>query len=166
MTANQNFLDELNIFRNEVLSALRFLYTELAIHAIATTDKKVLNALNSSPTFWNTILSALQHSTFITLGRIFDTDSKHTIHTLFKLAEKNKNLFSENSFIERWHASRDRSQIDHWLPEYLKTLYVPTNEDFRKLKKFISKQRRTYEEIYRPIRHHFGHRKYTKNVIM
>ncbi len=163
MSAEEKFLEELNIFRNEVLYTLKFLYTELAIHEIASKDKKVLKALNYSPTFWNTILSSLQNSTFITLGRIFDNNGKNSINTLFRFCENNKVLFTEEAFVNRWKKSSDRNQIDHWLPEYLKTLYVPKDSDFKSLGKFIENQKKLYKEIYRPIRDHFGHKLYKKN---
>ncbi len=164
MDTQKVFLEELNIFRNEVQSALRFLYTELTIHAKTAKNKRVLSALNSSPTFWNTILNALQHSTFITLGRIFDTKpNMHSIHTLFGIAQKNKNLFSKESFTDRWQSNEDKRTVDHYLQEYLKKVYVPNDEDFKKLKKFIAQQKRTYLDIYGPIRHHFGHKIYAKN---
>ncbi len=159
MTQEEKFLEELNIFRNEVILFSKFLYTELAIHEIANKNKKILGALNHSPTFWNTILSALQSSTFITLGRIFDPDSKkRTIHTLFKVAEQNKIIFTKESFESRWVRDRDKKQIEDWLPEYLKSVYVPTDNEFRKFRKFIADQKRVYKEIYGPIRHQFGHR--------
>ena len=40
---------------------------------------------------------------------------------------------------------------------------MPTSDDFRKLKKYIQSQKKTYQEVYAPIRHHFGHRIYIKN---
>lgn len=163
MSAEEKFLEELNVFRNEVLYALKFLYTELAIHEIASKDKKVLRALNYSPTFWNTVLSSLQNSTFITLGRIFDNNGKNSINTLFRFCDKNKDIFTEQSFVCRWKKSSDRSQIDHWLPEYLKTLYIPKDSDFKNLGKFIEKQKKLYKQIYRPIRDQFGHKIYNKN---
>ena len=163
MSSQNIFIDELNIFRNEVDSALKFLYTELAIHAIAIKSKQTLSSLNSSPTFWNTILSALQQSTFITLGRIFDVKSDHSIHVLRKFIEKNKNLFSKESFAYRWQKDADSNKIDSWLPKYLEGVYVPTDRDLRNFREFIAKQQKIYEEIYRPVRNHFGHRKYIKN---
>ena len=162
----QKFLEELNIFRNEVDSVLKFFYSELAIHSIASKDKKIINALNSSPIFWNTVLSSLQNSTFITLGRIFDTDpNNHTIHTLFKIAEQNKELFSREAFSGRWKRDQDKNskKLTDYLPTYLKGLYVPNDDDFRGLRRFISNQKRIYETVYGPIRHHFGHKKYTKD---
>lgn len=163
MSSEEKFLSELNIFRNEVLATLKFLYTELAIHEIKNKDKKVLFALNNSPTFWNTVLSALQHSTFITLGRIFDNNGKSTITTLIKVVKKNKNIFTKDSFRERWIKNSDKSKIDHWLPEYLKTVYIPLDKDFEKLSDFIDRQKQIYKKNYKPIRNHFGHKIYVTN---
>ena len=121
MTAEEKFLDELNIFRNEVESALKSLYAELAIHQIASGDKKVLKALNLSPTFWNTVLNGLQHSTFIILGRILDNDGKHTIRTLLKVTIANKNIFTEESFKNRFlKDSSDTVRTLEWYEEYRK----------------------------------------------
>lgn len=163
MQSEKEFLEELNVYKNEVLLALKYLYTELAIHEIAHKDKKILKTLNYSPTFWNTTLSALQQSTFLTLGRIFDIGSKHSIHKLYKLSEQNKYLFTKKTFRERWERNEDRTKINTWLESYLKTVYVPTDADFRKFKKTIKKLKNTYENIYRPIRDHFGHKIYVKN---
>ncbi len=165
MSKQQEFLQELNMFRNEVALVSRSLYMELAIHNIASKNKGVLKAMNYTPTFWNTVLSGFQSSTFITLGRIFDNDSKHNIHKLFRLAETNKSLFSRKAFEERWVKNKDRQSgdLDGYLPQYMKTFYVPDDDDFRKLNKFIATQQKVYENIYRPIRHHFGHRKYSTN---
>lgn len=164
MSSEEKFLEELNIFRNEVILASKFLYTELAIHEIASKNKKIKKVLNYSPTFWNTILSALQSSTFITFGRIFDIDpKKHSIHTLFRIVENNKELFTKKSFSDRWLKNEDKAKINDWLPEYLKKVYVPTDDDFRKFKKFIAAQKRIYDKLYAPIRHHFGHKIYNKN---
>lgn len=163
MSPKESFLEELNIFRNEVESALKFLYTELSIHAIGHKDKKVFDSINTTPIFWNTILNALQHSTFITLGRIFDIGSDHSIHVLRKLSENNIDLFSKESFKNRWLKDDDRKKVDHWLPGYIDNLYVPSVKDFRKFRLFIAQQQKIYEKIYRPVRDHFGHKKYSKN---
>jgi hypothetical protein len=163
MTKEKDFLSELNIFRNEALSAQKFVYTEIAIHNFAGNNKKILDALNYSPTFWNTILSALQHAVFITIGRIFDINSEHNIHILVKTVENNKDIFTKEAFSKRWLKNRDKEQISDYLPQYLKGVYEPTNADFRALRKSIKQMKKEYEKIYRPIRHQFGHNKFNTN---
>jgi hypothetical protein len=163
MSPDDKFLEELNIFRKEVILASKFLYTELAIKDIANKNKRVLTALNYTPTFWNTTLGALQNSTFITLGRIFDNNGKNSINTLLKVVKNNKNIFTKESFKNRWIKDRDRKQIDHWLPEYLKKVYIPTDKNLLDLSSFIEEQKKVYKQLYRPIRDQFGHKIYNKN---
>jgi hypothetical protein len=165
MSLEEKFLTELNIFKNEVILLSKYLYMELTIRTVATTNKRILTTMNKTPTFWNTVLSGFQNSTFITLGRIFDTNSKHNIHILFKVIEDNKFIFSKKSFEKRWLNNEDvkNSKMASYLSEYMKNFYEPTDKDFRELKKLISKQKKIYETIYRPIRNHFGHKKYSTN---
>lgn len=165
MTADQKFLNELNIYRNEVQSALRFLYTELAIREIGSKRKGVLNAMNAAPTFWNTILSSLQHSTFITLGRIFGT-GRHNFNTLLRSIESNWQMFTKEAFTERWESNPDKRQVDHYLQTYLKKVYEPTPQDLDELKKYFDEQREKYHSIYYDIRQHFGHRLYVRKEDM
>ncbi len=165
MSSEEKFLLELNIFRNEVILLSKYLYMELAIHVIVNKNKHILSTMNRTPTFWNTVLSGFQNSTFITIGRIFDNESKHNIHTLFKVVENNKSLFSKKSFKKRWVNNEDKKtdKMNSYLKKYMESFYEPTDDDFRKFKKFISKQQKIYENIYRPIRHQFGHKKYSTN---
>jgi hypothetical protein len=156
------FLEELNIFKNEVYIVIKSLYTELAIGAIATNDSKVMSALNTSPTFWNAVLGSLQQSTFITLGRIFEVDaSKHTLNTLMNIASTNIDLFSKEAFSQRWKI--DRTSLHDYLPEYLEKSYFPSVEEFRQFSKYVSKQKAFYKKTYAPIRIHFAHKMYVSN---
>jgi len=52
--AEKEFIYELQVFRTEADSALQFLYTFLAIHAVLRKDKQALRAVNKTPLFWNT----------------------------------------------------------------------------------------------------------------
>lgn len=163
MSHEEEFLKELNIFRNEIDSALKSLYTELAIHQIAVDDKKILNALNLTPTFWNTVLNGLQHSTFIIIGRILGI-SKHNIWSLYTITKNNKNIFTKESFERRFlKDNKDINKSEKWYSEYIKNIYVPSDSDFTKLKIFTEKQIKLYIKIYRPVRDHFGHKTHIYN---
>lgn len=152
------FKRELEIFRTESDAAVQFLYAWQTVNAVAGTDSSVHSALNKAPLFWNTNLGALQAATLLTLGRMFDPDpDNHSITRLLGLAHRNLQLFSKEALAER---KRELSpNADEWLPEYLNGVYVPSSDDFRKLKKYVATRRRTYEENYRPLRHqYFAHR--------
>jgi hypothetical protein len=152
------FKRELEIFRTESDVAVQFFYAWQTVNTVAGADRSVHNALNKAPLFWNTTLGALQAATLLTLGRVFDPDpDNHSITRLLCLAHRNLQLFSKEALAER---KRELSpNADEWLPEYLEGVYVPSSNDFWKLKKFIAIRRRTYEKNYRPLRHqYFAHR--------
>jgi hypothetical protein len=147
----QQFVRELEVFRTEVQSGTQFLYGYLAFNSILSEKKKVLNAINKTPLFWNTTMGALQTAFFIVLGRIFDQRSTHNIDRLLKLAQDNIGIFSKEALANR--KRRDSSNADEWLDDYLKTSYEPTSKDFHALRKKIKDYRKIYEANYRDIRH-------------
>ena len=158
------FKRELEIFRTEGDAAVQFFYTWQTVNAVAGSDQSVHRALNRAPLFWNTSLGALQSATLVTLGRMFDPDPKnHSITRLLSLAHSNLELFSKEALAER---KRELSaNADEWLQEYLKGIYVPNSDDFRRLKRHVSVRRRTYEENYRPLRHQFfAHRSASQRI--
>ena len=149
---------QLELFRTEAQSALQFFYAWDATHAVAAKDKAVFRLLNEAPLFWNTALGALQASALVALGRVFDPNTdNHSVTRLLTLAHANLDIFSKDALAAR--KRKLSSNADEWLPEFLDTAYVPTREDFRKLKRHVAIRRKTYEEKYRPLRHEvFAHR--------
>ena len=146
------FEAQLELFRTESESAIQFFYAWDATHAVAGKNKSVVKLLNQAPLFWNTALGALQASTFVALGRIFDPDqNNYSVTRLLALGHANLDIFSKEALAER--KRKLSSNADEWLPEYLKDVYLPKNEDFRRLKKHVAKRRKIYEQNYRPIRH-------------
>jgi hypothetical protein len=151
------FANELEVFRTEAESAIQFFYSWLAVHAVAGEHKEVYQLLNRAPLFWNTMLGALQTSTFIALGRVFDQQSTHNLDRLLKIAQSNMVIFSKVSLARRKRAGS--SNADEWLGEYLIDVYVPTAVDFRRLRSHVAKRRKIYEQNYRALRHHvFAHK--------
>jgi HEPN superfamily AbiU2-like protein len=158
LTPEAEFERELDIFRAESESAIQFFYSWQAVNAVASTDKSVRRALNRTPLFWNTSLGALQAATLVALGRVFDPEQKnHNVSRLLALAHANLDIFSKVALAGR--KKKLGSNADEWLSEYLRTVYVPTSEDIRRLKRYVSARRRIYEASYRDLRHKlFAHR--------
>jgi hypothetical protein len=155
--AEAEFERELEVFRTEAGTASQFLYAFLTVHAVAGDVPAVFKLLNTAPLFWNTNLGALQTSTFVTLGRIFDQDSTHNIDRLLKIAQDNPLIFSKAALGDRKRAASP-NRID-WLPAYLHAAYVPNPSDFRRLRKLVRKYRKIYEDKYRDLRHKiFAHK--------
>lgn len=112
------FANELEVFRTEAESGIQFFYSYLAVHAVAGEHKEVHRLLNRAPLFWNTALGALQTSTFIALGRVFDQQSKHNVDRLLKIAQSNMAIFSKEALAGR--KRRGSANADEWLDEYLR----------------------------------------------
>ncbi len=144
------FDHELEIFRTEVEAATQFFYAYLTVHAVAGDDVAVHRLLNTAPLFWNTNLGALQTSTFVALGRVFDQQSKHNVDRLLKIAQSNPAIFSKAALGARKQKA-DRT-ASSWLAQYLQNAYVPKTGDFRRFRSLVRKHRGTYEARYRDLR--------------
>lgn len=153
------FETQLELFRTEAQGALQFFYAWDATHAVAAKDKSVVRLFNQAPLFWNTALGALQISSLVALGRVFDPDTtnNHSITRLLAFAHANIDIFSKEALAAR--KRKLSANADEWLPGYLAAAYVPTGDDFRRLKRHVTMRRKIYEQNYRPIRHKvFAHR--------
>ncbi|MBZ0167817.1 hypothetical protein MELA_02903 [Candidatus Methylomirabilis lanthanidiphila] len=152
------------MFRGEAESAIQFFYAWRAVNEVASNNKEVVAILNKAPLFWNTSLGALQTSAFIALGRVFDQRSNtHNINRLLHIGEQNPEIFSLEALAERKRGVS--STADEWLDEYLRDAYVPTPNDFRRLRKHVATRRKIYEASFRPIRHKvFAHKQLSTQV--
>lgn len=148
------FTHELEVFRTEVDSAIQFFYAYLTINATLADNKKAHGLVNKTPLFWVTNIGALQTAFFITLGPIFDQKSEHNVDKLLKVAQEQYQdqyiIFSAKALEAR---KRDGSaNAEQWIYKYMKDIYVPTAHDFRRLRGYVKKYRRIYENGYRDIR--------------
>lgn len=156
------FVDSLNMFRNELDSVCKFVYTEITIPTVASKNKKVLLALNRNPLFWNTILSSLQHASFISLGRIFGS-GKQNIKNLLKCLKDNKEIFSKVNFKQRWLTEKGDTSISGYVDTYIKKVHEITDSDITNLENFINTLQDYYNDNYYKPRNHFGHRIFITN---
>jgi hypothetical protein len=157
LSVEEQFERELEIFRTEAETAAQFFYAFLAIHASAGARKPVYRLLNTAPLFWNTVLGGLQTAAFVALGRVFDQNSAHNLDRLLKLAQDNPQIFSRAALAQRKQGSASTPPV--WLADYMKRVYVPKPSDFRRLRGYVSKQRKIYIDKYRPLRHQvFAHK--------
>jgi hypothetical protein len=144
------FERELEIFRTEEEAGAQFFSAYLAVHNVAASSKSVYRLLNEAPLFWNTCLGALQTGAFIALGRVFDQKSPHNLDRLLGIAQKNPHIFSKKALGRRRQGANPNPP--EWLDDFLRSVYEPTPEDFRKLRDYVKKWRTVYENNYRDIR--------------
>jgi hypothetical protein len=125
-TTAQEFEQALEVFRTNVQSGAQVFYAYLSVHAMAREDNRVRRMLNRTPLFWNTSLGALQTTTFIALGRVFDRMTRHNLNALLQLADQNRQVFTKQPY--------------------------PTDADFRRLKAHAKRLNVIYDRGYRPLR--------------
>lgn len=161
-----SFLRELNFFRNETESLVRYVYSHGALNDVILSNKSVRKAVNYNPSFWNSVLFSFTDAMFIALGRIFDEENKegkkYTIHTLFRFIDNNKEIFSKETFSKRWEITH-KNMLDY-KDEYMLNVYEMKKEDWKKFKKLKSSLASDYKKFYRPIRDSIAHRLLTDNA--
>ncbi len=151
------FEKELEIFRTEASLCAMYYYAFLGIESVISSNRKLLDIVNETPLFWNANTSALQTSTFIVLHRIFDNKSKHNINKLLAIAKDNISIFSKTALADR--KRKFSNNADEWLDEYMVSVYVPEEKDFKRLSNNIARYRRIYENNYMKIRHmYYAHK--------
>lgn len=153
MTADEKFRQELEVFRTEEESGTQFFYAYLGVHAIAYDNENVHRLLNTAPLFWNTCLGALQTAAFIALGRVFDQGSTHNLDKVLRIAQENSQIFSKAALARRKHDGT--GERPDWLDDYLRNVYEPIPQDFRRLRAHVKRRRKIYEVNYRDVRHKF-----------
>ena len=142
----------LNLFRIEVITASQAFYTWKAINNIASSSREVHDALNKNALSWNIIAHSLQSTFFITLGRLFDIHGKSfSIHAFLRACIDNIDQFSKD-YLRNRKMEDQKGNEPTWLKQYIEDAYVPVKRDFELLIVETSKQQKTYEKVYRPIR--------------
>jgi hypothetical protein len=150
---------QLNLLSGEIGEAAILYHQYEALNRLALDDEAVPNVLNLEPQFWRAHQHCAQAMMFITLGRIFDSDDhNYTIQRLLNATTGNLDLFSRDALAAR---KRELSPGEEpiWLLDYLSDAWFPTEpNDVRFLKKELRPHWKTFDQIYRPIRHTIAHR--------
>lgn len=156
-----------NLFHDELIIAFRSFYGLINIKNIASADKEIRLALKRNTISWGIILHSLQITFFITLGRIFDKDpGSFSVYTLINTCISNIDQFSKEKLRERKIKEWDKDDLS-WADEYIEYAYVPSKDDFLRIKEEISKNQVIYENNYKKVRHKiFAHKdlKYINNT--
>jgi hypothetical protein len=146
-------------FREEFATAAHAFFLWKGINNCAAGDREIYRGINEQALSWNTITHSLQTTFFIALGRLFDTDEDaFSVHSYLRSCIDNIDQFSDAELRKR-KISGNNGRVPEWLDEYMKDAYVPTANDFQRLRGDLSKRQKQYEEIYRPIRNQiFAHK--------
>lgn len=146
----KEFVNRLESFCKDIENTIAFFFAFLSIRRIIIQNEKILKIINKTPFFWTLIEKALINSFYISLAKIFDQKSHYNLDKLIKFAQKNIEIFSCEYLKKRKSMSSPNSS--EWLKDYMKDVYVPKANDFRRLKKYIKKYRKIYKDNYEDIR--------------
>lgn len=162
MTASpedQAYVKALGVFEKQVGEATHIWFAASAINQVAVRNKDTENAINLTPSFWRTVHGALQQHTLVAIGRIFDQSRKtpKNIDTILRLTfDGRETVFAKKSIEAR--KRRTSGNADEWIGTYLKSVYIPTQADFKRFSRLVKKYRKIYQAQYEPIRHkHIAH---------
>ncbi len=158
----QLFLEELEIYRQEVAQCAQYLYAYLSIHALSANDN-IRRGLNEEALFWNTMLGSLQTSIFISLGRVFDANNLHGPVALARMLRAAQALFSRAS-LEARKRPVFGDKVNE-LQEYLDGTNIPAEREFRRFERLARGYTEQFNSTaYRELRSKvFAHKVYTRN---
>jgi hypothetical protein len=144
LSDESEFEDELAIFKVEHETAQQYFFSYASLRGIAASNSAVLRSMNATPLFWLTVESAMLLSTFIALGRIFDSDSPHNPARLMKNSTERRAIFSREALAARRRAA-GLSADD-------RDAFEPSKDDFESLCEQIEENRKIYNARYRKVR--------------
>jgi AbiU2 len=146
------YWNQIQLLSIEIEDAVTIFHTYEEMNRLASEDRKILDLLNEDALFWKVQAYSLQTSLFIILGRIFDTSSGAlSIHKVVNATICHPEFFSRESLARRKSTS---GPPPNWLRTYLASVWVPQDSGaLRFLKKGLVPYQKTFEAVYRPIRH-------------
>ena len=141
-----DYQEQYRVFQSEVLLGFKNIVSHYALSIYLKEREDVLDQL---PSFWTYTLHNLTTLSFLTLGRIFDPNSKFSIDKMMSSLGQNIDYFSFENVL-----NRKENQYD--IIEYLSDRDNPDEfnlDDYRSIKQLKKKLQRKYQTSYRDFRH-------------
>src|ERR1700689_4383650 len=141
-TPEQVFLQRLEALQRDARAAARYAYVGSSINFIANQNPALPPILDRDAGFWNTVLGAMQTSSIVALGRIYDSRKDVlSADRLVKYVITYPGIFSRAALGARK------------TPEYAADAFEPRAVDFKPLQDTLDGYTSLYESTIGPIRH-------------
>lgn len=150
LAIEKEFKEHLDMFTSEVESVNQFYYASMAIQHAYSVDLEIRGILDEFRLVTLTMLGSLQTSLLVTLGRIFDDESKYSIHKLIQFMREHPWMFSTDALRARKLRIAHPSPVDTWIDTI--DSYPCTNEVFPELSRLVRPHRKMYESKLSHIR--------------
>lgn len=150
LIVENEFEERLNMFTSEVESANQFYYASMAIHHTYSIDQEVKKTLDEFRLVTLTMLGSLQTSLLVTFGRIFDDESKYTVHKLLQFMRKHQEMFTTEALHARKARLAKPASVEAWIDQFQS--YPPSEEVFTEFGRLLRPHRKMYESKLSGIR--------------
>lgn len=141
-TTEQIFLQRLEALQRDARAAARYAYLGSSINFIANQNRALVPILDRDAGFWNTVLGAMQTSSIVALGRIYDSRKDVlSADKLVKHVTTYPGIFSRVALAARKGSS------------YAANAFEPRAADFTPLQEALDQYTGLYESTIGPIRH-------------
>ncbi len=138
--------EQIDNLRKETETTLRVLYA-LKQFRLFITKQEDVEKLNENADFWLIYESSLRTNLFVGIRRLYEGKyDTFNFHTFMFHCIKNVDLFSKESLRERKMAAS--ANADEWIDDYMKDVYEPTEEDFKKLARGVRNNSKKMKGIY------------------
>ena len=149
-------MQALRTFKRQADDCVAALYAYLTIHTVAGASRPIREHVNENALFWNIALHALQSALILALGRVFEHNTPHNIHTFMQVTSDNRIAFLRVALGRRKAAIFDRDP--EGLKSYIREARSPRPGDFSRVAARVREHRKAYLASYRVLRHHvFAH---------
>ena len=146
--------DYLREYTDEVaiLTQSYFVWKLLNQHIQSNPD--LFKVLNENSSTWSVILHSLQVTTFMSLGRIFDTDGNaFSINRLISYCAENVEQFNKAELEKRLGQRWKGEGFPAMYSNLVRDAYEPEASDFNRLKSEKETQKTIFKSKFQPIRH-------------
>jgi hypothetical protein len=138
-------------------------YTYLTFGHFVRTRPLFLDSLNRDPTFWNAHTYAHLTAAFVSLGRLYETNSDHdTLASLLAFVQRNLHLFTHESLATR---KKLAGMASEQAKRFVKDTFVADETTFSDVRRSCAQARSIYISKAKPIRDKvFAHTAKTNGV--
>jgi hypothetical protein len=145
----QELRERLDALGADARACARHAFTGLSINYVASTRPELIAKLDANAGFWNPVIDALQNSSIVAMGRIFDR--RRDVRSAEKLlthATTSIGLFGRQSLELR----KARNMSPALARDFAAAAFHPTPQDFAGLKTEVDNHRALYDLRIAPIR--------------
>ena len=142
----QNMRETIDNLRRETETTIRMLYALKKFRLLVSRQEDV-NKLNENPDFWRIFEVSVRTNLFIGIRRLYEgKQGTFNFQQVINKCIENIDEFSSKTLKQR--KLNGSYNTDEWIDSYMKNVYEPSVDDFRKLAKIVREKSKRMKGIY------------------